>query len=137
MALSRRSMLMRWPWSASTAAGPRRCRRSTPSRSGLVSWQARPPLPIAPGRPFGRAPRKDRPSAGRGPVLAQAGPNPLPASGERGSALLCRLVGIDHLARGELGRGDDGLRVHALELVEGVAFNAVVLHRDHARLGPL
>src|SRR5262245_2331278 len=53
------------------------------------------------------------------------------------SALLRLLVGVDQLAGLEPGRTDDGLHVHALELIELVALDAVILHGNEARLGPL
>src|SRR3972149_5433148 len=51
--------------------------------------------------------------------------------------LLGLLVGIDHVAGLEFGRREDGLRRHALELLDVVALHAVILDLQHARGGPL
>src|SRR4051794_32438565 len=74
------------------------------------------------------SPRKEEPP----PEAPRAAAPELPAMLLPGAA-----VGIDHLACLELRRADDDLPVHAAELVEVVALDALILHRNDAALGPL
>src|ERR1700730_11937583 len=52
-------------------------------------------------------------------------------------ALLRLLERIDHIAGLEIARREHGLRVHALELIDLAALDAVVLDLQHAALLPL
>src|SRR3954453_5534655 len=75
----------------------------------------------------------------RNPTLPvpDAATHPGPSATWCSRRLFRLLVGIDDVAGLQVGRGQYRLGVHALELVDGVALDAVILDLQHARLRPL